>query len=94
MILKKVSPTKAWGYGGPHGLFKRGREFDSEDPNDVARLLANIKVLIKQVCESFYACLRPGVTRALTAYSSAAKTWLKIIRMRKLCNSWKRWVNS
>merc|ERR1719410_2524808 len=33
---------------------------------------------------------RPGVTRALTAYSSAAKTWLKIIRMRKLCNSWKR----
>ena len=52
MILKKVSPTKAWGYGGPHGLFKRGREFDSEDPNDVARLLANIKVLVKDVCES------------------------------------------
>ena len=53
MILKKVSPTKAWGYGGPHGLFKRGREFDSEDPNDVARLLANIKVLVKDVCESW-----------------------------------------
>ena len=52
MILKKVYPTKAWGYGGPHGLCKRGREFDSEDLNDVARLLANIKVLMKQVCES------------------------------------------
>ena len=35
--------AKAWGYSGPHGLFKRGK--DNEDPNEqMAKLLANIKV--------------------------------------------------
>ena len=56
-----VPITQACGYSGPHGLFKRGRDFNSDNPNDVVRLLANIKVLVKQACESRYACLRPGV---------------------------------
>ena len=50
--LPVVPITQAWGYSGPHGLFKRGKDFNSENPNDVARLLANIKVLVKDVCES------------------------------------------
>merc|ERR1711963_302429 len=42
-VAKLLATMKAWGYSGPHGLFKRGKDFNSENPNDVARLLANIK---------------------------------------------------
>merc|ERR1711936_1218037 len=40
-VARLLATIKAWGYSGPHGLFKRGK--DNDDPNDVARLLANIK---------------------------------------------------
>jgi len=42
-VAKLLATMKAWGYSGPHGLFKRGKDFNSENPHDVARLLANIK---------------------------------------------------
>merc|ERR1711963_592106 len=42
-VARLLANIKAWGYSGPHGLFKRGKDFNSENPNDVARLLANIK---------------------------------------------------
>ena len=41
--------AKAWGYSGPHGLFKRSKDLNNDDPNDVARLLANIKVSIASI---------------------------------------------
>jgi len=38
-VARLLATIKAWGYSGPHGLFKRG----NEDSNDLARMLANIK---------------------------------------------------
>ena len=44
--------AKAWGYSGPHGLFKRSKDLNNDDPNDVARLLANIKVSISSMSDT------------------------------------------
>jgi len=41
-VARLLATIKAWGYSGPHGLFKRGK--DNDDPNEqMAKLLANIK---------------------------------------------------
>merc|ERR1711974_494480 len=41
-VARLLATIKAWGYSGPHGLFKRGK--DNYYPNEqMAKLLANIK---------------------------------------------------
>ena len=38
-----LSITKAWGYSGPHGLFKRGKDSTDEDPEEeITRLLEEV----------------------------------------------------
>ena len=81
-------------------MFKRGKDLNNEDPNDdVARLLANIKVKLKEkyfqdkknissTCDTFYQ--RLGVTLVPTDCSNVAKTQMMKIPMRRSVNSWRR----
>ena len=82
--------AKAWGYSGPHGLFKRGKDLNNDDPNDVARLLANIKVSIASISSMSDTLQRLGVTLGPTDCSNAGKTQMTKIPMRKFLDSWKR----
>merc|ERR1712037_431814 len=49
-VARLLANIKAWGYSGPHGLFKRGKDSNDEDPDEeITRLLEEVGEKLMQM---------------------------------------------
>merc|ERR1712233_266924 len=51
-VARLLATIKAWGYSGPHGLFKRGKDLNGEDADDeITQLLEEVGEKLMQMGE-------------------------------------------
>merc|ERR1712088_196589 len=49
-VARLLATIKAWGYSGPHGLSKRGKDLNDEDPDDeINQLLEEVEEKLMQM---------------------------------------------
>merc|ERR1711990_797396 len=53
-VARLLATIKAWGYSGPHGLFKRAKDPSEEDPNeDILELLDEVEAKLMHMGQKF-----------------------------------------